>query len=148
MFGWGGKSAKPAPKTAEPAKPDAKDDVIILQPGPYKFDIVGEASYQSNLEAIAGGRTEDGADLYFMALLSPEPNNPHDANAVRVLIEKQTVGYLSKTFAAEYRKIFNTTAAVCYAQIRGGWYRPNKNDAGHFGVKLAICWPPKRATFG
>lgn len=138
LFGWANKSRVSGDKT----------DVIILQPGAYAFNIVGEASYQSTLADLVGGKSEDGANHYFMALIAPERNNRHDPNAVRVAIENRTVGYLDRRHAAEYRHYLGDTPAVCCANVVGGWHRARKNDEGHFGVKLAIAWPPSKATFG
>lgn len=111
-------------------------------PGTYEFDIVGESKYQKTLESICGGRTEDGAELQTEAVLFLEDTNPHDNMAVRVDIEGQTVGYLSRKDARSYRKQLqhlghaNITCS-CNAMIVGGWER-SRSDRGHFGVKLDL----------
>ncbi len=111
-------------------------------PGTYEFDIVGESKYQEALESICGGRTEDGAELQTDAVLFLEDTNPHDNMAVRVDIEGQTVGYLSRKDARSYRNQLqqlghaNITCS-CNAMIVGGWER-SRSDRGHFGVKLDL----------
>lgn len=114
--------------------------------GEHDFDIVGEASYQAALEAIAGGRNTEGAEHYCEALLLPDPDNPHDRNAVRVLIEGRTVGYLSRDMAPQYRDAMRRLGCrhgqgVCDAMVIGGWKGRGRRGDGHFGVKLDIDWP-------
>lgn len=138
LFGW----------RKKPQAADNLTDVIMLQPGPYRFDIVGESTYQDQLAELVGGKTENGADHYFMALLAPEPQNPYDSNAVRIAIEARTVGYLARSHALDYRAALGLIPAVCCANVVGGWLRERTKSEGSFGVKLAISWPPKRATFG
>lgn len=107
------------------------------------FDVVGEASYQPALETICGGRGQFSAEHQCQAVLAPEAGNPHDPNAVQVLIQGNVVGYLSRAHAAEYRQRLGAISTSCDAKIVGGW-----NDgvsSGDFGVKLKIKWPPKLA---
>jgi hypothetical protein len=111
-------------------------------PGTFTFDIVGEASYQPALESLCGGRTEDGADVVTEARLVCEDSNRYDSNAVRVDIDGNTVGYLSRDSARHYRKELERRGhgkrdVLCEAEIRGGWDR-GENDRGHFGVKLDL----------
>lgn len=114
----------------------------IEGPGNYAFDIVGEVNYQAALEAICGGRTEDGVNREAVAVLVCEDSNPHDSKAVRVDIDGMTVGYLSRTDARIYRTELrrqNSDGAVlrCAALIGGGWDR-GRGDPGYFGVKLDL----------
>jgi hypothetical protein len=58
--------------------------------------VVGEGSYQDNLDRISGGKTEDGpTTAEHTAIMKPEPTNPYDQNAIAVTIDGATVGYLS-----------------------------------------------------
>lgn len=102
--------------------------------GSYNFDIVGEASYQDTLDRLAGGKTDAGVHVQKLATLLMEKNNPFDANAVRVDIEGQTVGYLSRAHAQRFRKTINRSNCVCPALITGGWKRAGSK--GNYGVKL------------
>ena len=43
--------------------------------GSYRVEVVGESHYQEALEAICGGRTEEGARQECTATLVPEPTN-------------------------------------------------------------------------
>lgn len=105
--------------------------------GSFEFEIVGESFYQDALERLAGGRTEDGAEVEAVALLVPELTNPHDRNAVAVRILGYTVGYLSRSDALRYREACGVMPARCAALIVGGWDR-GPDDQGHFGVKLDL----------
>lgn len=113
------------------------------------YEIVGEAFYQANLLALTGGQKEEfGVKQDVQATLQPEPSNPHDANAVAVIIKKKTVGYLSKSDApvfAAFLKEVGADSALCEGRIVGGWDDRSGNE-GHFGVKLSLSWPPKQAS--
>lgn len=109
-------------------------------PGSFDYEVVGERSYQPALEKLAGGRTEDSADIECVAVLIPETDNPHDKNAVRVEIRGLTVGYLPRDFAKRYRRYLRhhnqpLACISCNALITGGWDR-GFGDKGYFGVRL------------
>jgi hypothetical protein len=112
--------------------------------GSFDLQIVGEGSYQAELEKIVGGKTEDSCEHACEALLVPELRNRHDPNAVYVEISGRKVGYLSRPLAAEYRqrmKVLGVDGPMrCDAMIVGGWCRPD-GDEGSFGVRLDLRWP-------
>lgn len=113
------------------------------------FEIVGEASYQDNLLALTGGsKTYDGVKQDIRATLCPEPENPHDPNAVAVFVKKKKVGYLRRddapTFLAFLKEV-GADCATCDGRIVGGW-DDQMGSEGHFGVKLSLSWPPKVAN--
>ena len=68
-----------------------------------------------------------------------EDNNRYDKKAVRVDIEGETVGYLSKENARKFRRKFSFKGKVfeCDAIIIGGWDRGG-GDTGHYGVRLDL----------
>jgi hypothetical protein len=111
-------------------------------PGTYSIEVVGESYYQDALEAICGGRTEDGAHLVVEAVLVHEDSNPYDNQAIRVYIHGYTVGYLSRENARQYRRRLRQArhpgiTASCSARIVGGWDR-GPEDRGYFGVLLDL----------
>jgi hypothetical protein len=121
--------------------------------GRHVVDAVGEGSYQGSLERIAGGRTIDGARVRdHLAVLLPEPDNPYDANAVRVAVVPSGtggaggyVGYLSRENAVAYRPLIDRLAEIgkvvaCAASLSGGWDRGG-GDQGSFGVRRHIAEP-------
>lgn len=118
-----------------------------MLPGGYAVKLVGEAYYQSALDSVCGGRTEDGHARECIAVLVPEPRNPHDRNAVAGWIEGQQVGHLSRDDAHRYQPVARRLSAIdavgaCAALILGGWDR-GRNDTGHYGVTLSLA-PPGR----
>ena len=111
-------------------------------PGTYSLDVVGESNYQSALEKICGGKTEEGHNKIIMATLIHEDNNPYDDKAIRVDIDGMAVGYLSRKNARELRVKLRESGypgitATCSAIIVGGWDRGGDNK-GHFGVRLDL----------
>jgi hypothetical protein len=110
--------------------------------GEFAFEIVGESHYQKALELAAGGRAPESVRVRKRAMLVPEPDNPHDENAVRVDIDYRRVGYLSREDAIEYnRRLFKKglagKAMTVDAIIVGGWDRGD-GARGHFGVRLDL----------
>ncbi len=110
--------------------------------GTYSIAIVGESRYQAALASICNGRSEEGYEKIVQAVLIYEDDNPYDDKAIRVEIQGQTVGYLSRENARLYRKRREAAGQkgitiTCSAKIVGGWYR-SPTDIGHFGVKLDL----------
>lgn len=145
IFGW---LFNRSSKTTPPVRPLPWDEALLdpsiirLTKGGF-FEVVGEASYQDALEAICGGRNFYSAEHQCKALLIPEPNNPHDPNAVQVIVDRKVVGYLARAHAVEYHQHIGMNASSCEAKIVGGW--DDGKTVGHFGIKLKIKWPPKPA---
>lgn len=102
----------------------------------YSLAIVGESHRQDVLEEICGGRDTQSAHLKVTARLVLEDNNPHDAQAVKVILDGHHVGYLSRADARRYRAMPAPPAEVP-ALIVGGWDRGDGN-VGHYGVRLAL----------
>jgi hypothetical protein len=114
----------------------------IRGPGEFACEVVGESKYQHHLERIAGGRSEDSAELRKQAVLALEDDNPHDKNAVCVRIDGLRIGYLSREMAKSYRRQLKKQQLPiahywCDALIVGGWERGG-GDRGHFGVRLDL----------
>lgn len=100
----------------------------------YTLEVVGESHYQHNLERICGPRTQDGVDIETSATLWPENDNPHDENAIKVVIDGLTVGHLRREDAKKIRRDLGTyTHILCPANIRGSWDRGG-GDTAHYGV--------------
>jgi hypothetical protein len=126
-----------------------QEGLLLLELG-QKVEVVGEGSYQGNLFEIGGGRTANGVvRTEHVALLWPEPENKHDPNAVRVVIENAIVGYLSKGDAAVYqaplaRALTHNRVPAAHAELRGGWDR-GPDDRGSIGVVLHLGTPEEVA---
>lgn len=120
--------------------------LAIVGAGSFDFDIVGEGNYQPALDRICGGKSEDGYEYECVAVLIEEPSNPYDRNAVKVTIDGQTVGYLAREDAVDYKHALADAglagrAVEVDAIVVGGWSR-RRGDNGHYGVKLDMDLPP------
>ena len=81
------------------------------------------------------------------AALVPEPDNPHDPNAVMVQIEGRLVGYLSRADAVAYAPLVQSLAArgrtaVCEAMVAG---RGESSGTSNLGVFLRLPARPRVA---
>ena len=130
--------------------PDAATAQPPIEPPPARLtlyegpgiDVVGEFYYQDALEAICGRPCSQGYMLDVIAELRREPNNPHDRNAVAVIIDGRKVGHLSREDAPLFHRAVDRATrehgvATCRAQIRGGWDR-GADDTGTYGVTLLV----------
>jgi predicted Zn-ribbon and HTH transcriptional regulator len=111
----------------------------VLQ-GYDTLEVVGESHYQDDLWCLAGGFSVDRIRCAVAAVLVPEPDNPHDSNAVKVLIEGRLVGYLSREDAVVYLPglqrlmTLHLSPIALTGQIVGGGQRQGR--LGMLGVFL------------
>lgn len=98
----------------------------------HNFDVVGEAYREAQIVAAVGRRPklDEEIEEVLEAQLVPEPDNPHDANAVSVRVNGQVVGYLDRDAALVYRPNIHriaasgmvaTTTARIWAVVRESW---------------------------
>lgn len=113
---------------------------VTVLGGRDTLEVVGESHYQDRLWRLAGGFCIDRVRCPVTALLVPEPDNQHDSNAVKVVIDGSLVGYLSREDAAEYLPGLKSLIARhgCSIGLRGhivgGGERPD--GLGMLGVFL------------
>lgn len=108
--------------------------------GDYDFEVVGESFHQPALKTIAGHHGDNAASLETTAVLMTDDNNPHDNKAVKVLINGQQVGHLSRDDARKYRRRLTAkkqglVAAQCGALVMGGFIGKDGQRA-YYGVRL------------
>lgn len=95
-------------------------EILHFKPiGKYRQAVKGESNYQEHLARAAENDDELFVDLFL------EDHNKFDKNAVAVVYENDTVGYLSREDAVKYRnaiKALNHPNAIgtCPAQVIGG----------------------------
>lgn len=106
-----------------------------LSGGDFGQEIVGESHYFKTLARCfkVGRQDASGKRSYMTVKLVLENNNKHDKNAVAIVSEFGTVGYLSRIDAKLYRKLYgnnetHTTDAVIYSR-----------DGTKFGVWIDVC---------
>ncbi len=110
----------------------------LFSPAPRRsamLDVVGESHYQDNLRRVCGRPTAQGEDRWVSATLKPEPHNPHDPNAVVILIGNRPVGYLARDDARHWQPKLPARGLSVRAHITGGWQR-GRSERGFYGVKI------------
>jgi hypothetical protein len=122
-------------------------EIELRGPGGFAVEVVGVSRRQQALAAIVERHGRSGRTVTTDAVLVLEDTNPHDANAVRVEIDGEMVGYLSRDNARRYRAdlaaVGQPQASVrCKARIVGGFETPS-GERAHFGVRLDL--PPMDA---
>lgn len=121
--------------------------------GGFSQETVGESFYQPALDTLCGGKCEEGHEHECRAILQPEPDNPHDDQAVAVLVRGRKVAHLARADARKFRVQMANLGSPgdggeCAAIITGGWLRSRKTGAteeGHYGIALDLSWPLRRA---
>src|ERR1041385_8152900 len=76
---------------------------VLFGDGICAAEVAGVASCQMELEEICGGELSAGEERLVVAVLVPEVDNPYSAEAIRVQIQRQTVGYLAPADAHAFR---------------------------------------------
>jgi len=112
--------------------------------GDQQVDVVNDPDYQETLGKLAGGRSERGAIKGVIALLSREPDHPHDKHAVRVDVGNDTVGYIEKVNARQIQPLMQKLEkagrpAWVRAWIVGGW----EDDPGDESFRVRLDGLPK-----
>ena len=124
------------------------DEAVLVEAGfligERNVDVVEESDYQAALEKLAGGRSQFGAMVEVVALLSREPDHPHDKNAVRVSVGGETVGYIEKWDAKDIQPLMLKLEAAGHpAWVRGtvvgGW----ADDSGSEAFRIRLDALPK-----
>jgi hypothetical protein len=104
--------------------------------------VVGTSQYQDAIRRIAGLDEADERPLWEgLAILTPEPTNPHDPNAVQVRVEQQLVGYLDRETAARLRPVLDAIASADRARVAvpcrvTGGFRLRDGSRSHVGLQL------------
>jgi predicted Zn-ribbon and HTH transcriptional regulator len=90
------------PRAADAAPPPPGVQQRLILGGRETLEVVGESHYQDVLWRCVGGDDGERVRCQVEAVLIHEPTNPHDGNAIAVLIEGEVVGYLCREDAAVY----------------------------------------------
>jgi uncharacterized protein YidB (DUF937 family) len=107
----------------------AEEDALLeagFLVGEVHVDVVGESDYQEALARLAGERSKTGSIEPVIALLSREPDHPHDKEAIRVDVGDATVGYIEKWDARKIQPLLRKLEqagrpAWVRAWVVGGW---------------------------
>lgn len=147
LFGEHSVERRPAEELGD-QRGDLPDNALALYSGPPR-SVVGESHYRGAIERVTGGARRDGVKVVTWAALLPEPDNPHDGNAVAVHIDGLKVGHLPRNEAAAFKPVLDRLAAsgrvgYCRADVYGGWNR-GQGDAGDYSITLYVGGPDRQA---
>ena len=67
--------------------------------------VVGVTHYQDALRSVTGRAADEEIRAEKVAVFVPEPDNPHDPDAIAVHIDGQLVGYLSRDENKRWRDV-------------------------------------------
>lgn len=146
------KMAGDAPSHPQAERPQAATDanrlVVRILPGEEDLEVVGDSHYQQALWSSCGLAPGRRVRHDVVAVLVPEPANPYDENAIRVVIDARTAGYLRRIDAADYlpglRQLMaehNAHIALAGVIVGGG----TRSDGPGF---LGVWLEHQRADFG
>jgi uncharacterized protein YidB (DUF937 family) len=101
--------------------------------GDVQVDVVEEAHHQEALAKLAGDLSRTGSIEPVVALLTREPEHPHDKDAIRVDVGEATVGYVEKWDAKKIQPLLQRLEqagrpAWVRAWVVGGWEDDHGND--------------------
>ncbi len=138
---------------------EATTQPVSLLDGHDDLEVVGESWYQDVLWRLSGGTVGDRIRHDIVAVLVPEPTNPHDTNAISVQIGGHIIGYLSRATAQEYLPGLQRLMSVRASHIGlrgvivgGGYYDDGPGRLGvwldHNPADFGIKQPPRRRRRG
>ena len=77
-----------------------------------RVDVVGEKFHEDEIRRLFPGDFQSGSRQYEgFAHLIPEPDNPHDPNAIAIKVEGNLVGYLARELATRYVDVMKRLVA-------------------------------------
>lgn len=120
------------PSTPAPRDADGGRDVV----GAGYMAVHGESFKRANLDRLMRNR-RTGSTTFPEATLRPEPHPKH-ANAVKVLIQGEHVGYLPRAVADEFSDAFGGKELKCGAEVR------RKNPSHDWNVVLRVDYDKLR----
>jgi hypothetical protein len=117
---------------------------LVVLEGDELVRVVGTSHYQDALLDLTGGRAGDEEiRVQKVALFVPEPDNPHDPNAVAIKIDRQLVGYLSRDENKRWLDVVSGHEVGAEAMIAG------REGTTGLGVFLRLPTPTEaRAQIG
>ena len=116
--------------------------VLVNQPSEdnsdYNYDVVGESFQRDHLVAlIRAHKAFSTGEILATAVLEPEPTNPFDSTAVKVVIEGVQVGYIAKYDSAAVTKMIEKSGKNSY-EVPAKIGFDAESPAPLIGVKIAL----------
>ena len=104
----------------------------------YNYDVVGESFQRDHLMAlIRAHEAFSTGEILATAVLEPEPTNPFDSTAVKVVVEGVQVGYIAKFDSAAVTKMIEKSGKKVYEVPAKIGFDAN-SPAPRIGVKIAL----------
>jgi hypothetical protein len=115
---------------------------IVLE-GDELIRVVGTSHYQAALLELAPRQSDEEVRVEKLASLVPEPDNPHDPQAIAVQIDGLLVGYLSRDENRRWQDVVAGDEVSAEAMIAG------RGGTTGLGVFLRLPTPTEaRAQIG
>lgn len=115
---------------------------VVLE-GDDLVRVVGTSHHQDALLDLGGRAGDEEIRLEKVAIFVPEPDNPHDPNAIAIHVDGRRVGYLSRGENRRWLDVVNGVQVGCEAMIAG------RARTGALGVFLRLPTPTEaRAQIG
>ncbi len=104
----------------------------------YNYGVVGESFQRDHLMAlIRAHKAFETGEILTTAVLEPEPTNPFDSTAVKVVIEGVQVGYIAKFDSAAVTKMIEKSGKKVY-EVPAKIGFDAESPAPLIGVKIAL----------
>ena len=104
----------------------------------YNYGVVGESFQRDHLMAlIRAHKAFETGEIVTTAVLEPEPTNPFDSTAVKVVIEGVQVGYIAKFDSAAVSKMIEKSGKKNY-EVPAKIGFDVESPAPLIGVKIAL----------
>jgi hypothetical protein len=98
----------------KPANPEPEPQAVVISAGgEFEVEVRGESFHQDTISKLVGtsGNVQTDGDrrrATLRAWLRPEPENPHDPNAVLVAaLSGHPLGHLPRELCASYQRVLN-----------------------------------------
>jgi hypothetical protein len=115
---------------------------VVLE-GDELVRVVGTSHYQDALLELSGRESDEEIRVDKVAIFVPEPDNPHDPNAIAIAIEGRLVGYLSRDENRRWLDVVSGREVGAEAMIAG------RGGTTGLGVFLRLPTPTEaRAQIG
>jgi hypothetical protein len=115
---------------------------VVLE-GDELVRVVGTSHYQDALLELSGRESDEEIRVDKVAIFVPEPDNPHDPNAIAIHIEGRLVGYLSRDENRRWLDVVSGHEVGAEAMIAG------RGGTTGLGVFLRLPTPTEaRAQIG
>jgi hypothetical protein len=115
---------------------------VVLE-GDELVRVVGTSHYQDALLELSGREADEEIRLEKIATFIPEPDNPHDPNAIAIHIDGRLVGYLSRNENRRWLDVVTGHEIGAEAMIAG------RGGTTGLGVFLRLPTPTEaRAQIG